>query len=42
MEAPKKSTPWTDMNGQQKITFVCKVVVSVISFGFIFPNLMND
>jgi hypothetical protein len=42
MEAPKKSTPWTAMNGSQKFMFVCKVVVSVISFGFIFPNLMND
>jgi hypothetical protein len=42
MEAPRKSRPWTDMSGQQKVIFVCKVIVSVISFGFIFPNLMND
>ena len=42
MEASKKSTPWTAMSGQQKFLFVCKVVVSVISFGIIFPNLMND
>ena len=42
MDAPSKSTPWGAMTGQQKIRFVCKVVVSVISFGFIFPNLMND
>jgi len=42
MEAPKKSRPWSAMSGQQKLTFVCKVVVSIISFGFIFPNLMND
>ena len=42
MEAPKKSRPWSAMSGQQKFVFVCKVAVSVISFGFIFPNLMND
>jgi len=42
MEMPKKSKPWTAMSGQQKFSFVCKVVVSIISFGFIFPNLMND
>jgi hypothetical protein len=42
MEAPKKSRPWNEMTGQQKLTFVCKLVVSIISFGFIFPNLMND
>jgi hypothetical protein len=42
MEAPKKYRPWTHMNGQQKFSFVCKLVVSIISFGFIFPNLMND
>jgi hypothetical protein len=42
MNAPRKPTPWGEMTGQQKVTFVCKVVVSVITFGFIFPNLMND
>jgi hypothetical protein len=42
MEAPKKSKPWAAMSGQQKLAFVCKVVVCIISFGFIFPNLMND
>jgi hypothetical protein len=38
----KKSLPWKEMNGQQKFSFVCKLVVSIISFGFIYPNLMND
>jgi hypothetical protein len=42
MNAPKKSKPWTEMNGQQKFNFVCKLVISIISFGFIYPNLMND
>ena len=42
MEAPKKSTPWVEMTVQQKFKFVCKLVVCIISFGFVFPNLMND
>jgi len=42
MEPLKKTKPWAAMTGQQKLGFVCKVVVSIISFGFIFPNLMND
>jgi hypothetical protein len=42
METPKKSMPWKEMTGQQKFKFVCKLAVSIISFGFIFPNLMSD
>ena len=42
MNAPKKSLPWKDMSIKQKTVFVCKLVVSIISFGFIYPNLMSD
>jgi hypothetical protein len=42
MQIPKKSTPWAEMTGNQKAMFVCKLVISIVSFGFIFPNLMND
>jgi hypothetical protein len=42
MPESKKSTPWAEMTGQQKFGFVCKLVISIISFGFIYPNLMND
>jgi hypothetical protein len=42
MNAPKKSVPWKEMTGKQKTVFVCKLVVSIISFGFIYPNLMSD
>jgi hypothetical protein len=42
MEAPKKSKPWAEMDGQQKFAFICKLVISIASFGFIYPNLMND
>jgi len=30
------------MNPRQKTVFILKLTVSIISFGFIFPNLMND
>lgn len=30
------------MSPRQKTVFILKIVVSVISFGMIFPNLMND
>jgi len=30
------------MTSKQKTVFICKLVVSIISFGFIFPNLMSD
>lgn len=42
MNAPKKSLPWAEMTAQQKATFVLKLAISIISFGFIYPNLMSD
>ena len=42
MQAPKKSKPWAQMSGAEKFSFVCKLTLSIVSFGFIFPNLMND
>ena len=42
MNAPKKSLPWKVMTGKQKFVFVCKLALSIISFGFIYPNLMSD
>jgi len=42
MQAPKKSKSWAEMTGQQKFGFICKLAISIISFGFIYPNLMND
>ena len=30
------------MTGKQKFVFVCKLALSIISFGFIYPNLMSD
>jgi hypothetical protein len=30
------------MSPSQKFVFICKLAVSILSFGFIFPNLMGD
>ena len=42
MNAPKKSKPWAEMSKQQKMVFVFKLSLSILSFGFIYPNLMSD
>jgi hypothetical protein len=42
MNAAKKSIPWNEMTRKQKAVFVGKLVVSILSFGFIYPNLMGD
>ena len=31
-----------EMTGKQKLVFVLKVSVCVISFGMIYPNIMHD
>jgi len=38
----KEKLTFKQMSPGQKTVFVLKVIVSVISFGMIFPNLMND
>lgn len=30
------------MSGSQKTVFILKLVISIVSFGMIFPNLMSD
>jgi len=42
MNTPKKSKPWAAMNRQEKAVFVFKLSISILSFGFIYPNLMGD
>ena len=39
--AQRKLT-FKEMSPNQKIVFVLKLTVSILSFGFIFPNLMGD
>ena len=37
-----KPVRFKQMSPGQKLVFICKLVVSIVSFGFIFPNLMSD
>lgn len=36
------SLPYAQMSKGQKIVFIGKLVISILSFGFIFPNLTGD
>ena len=36
------STPFKDMTPRHKVSFILKLAACIISFGFIFPNVMND
>ena len=40
--AARKSTPFNKMTPRQKFVFICKLTVSIASFGIIFPNVMTD
>ena len=37
-----RGTPFADMRPNQKMLFVLKVVLCVVSFGFVFPNVMSS
>ena len=34
--------PFSRMSGTEKVKHVAKVVVFLLSFGFIFPNILSD
>jgi hypothetical protein len=38
----QKSLAFRDMTPKQKAAFVLKLAVLILSFGFIYPNLMRD
>ena len=38
--AQQNKLTFQNMSPKQKFIFVCKIMVSIVSFGFIFPN--ND
>ena len=43
MERPKSlGTPYKDMPKDQKIRFVFKLVLCILTFGFAFPNIMGE
>lgn len=39
---PAKGTPYKDMTPRQKVVWVLKLAISIMSFGIAFPNVMSD
>lgn len=37
-----QSLPYAQMSRGQKLVFIGKLAISILSFGFIFPNLTSD
>lgn len=43
MPDPKREgTPYNEMKTSQKVKFILKVIVCVLTFGMAFPNVMSD
>jgi hypothetical protein len=40
--SPHPSIKFSEMARREKIVFVLKLAVCIVSFGMIFPNIMND
>jgi hypothetical protein len=41
--APKdRGTPFNQMSGTRKTFFIFKLIISIITFGLAFPNVMAD
>ena len=36
------SRPYKEMTRREKLMFVLKLAACILSFGFIYPNIMND
>jgi hypothetical protein len=37
-----QGTPYGEMSSNQKVRFVLKLVVCILTFGFAFPNIMGE
>ena len=38
----KKPMPYAEMTGSQKLRFVAKLAICILTFGFVFPNIMGE
>jgi hypothetical protein len=38
----QEGTPYGRMTPRQKVKFVLKLAVCILTFGFVFPNIMGD
>jgi len=36
------STPYAQMKPAQKVRFILKLAACILTFGFVFPNVMSD
>jgi hypothetical protein len=37
-----RGTPFKDMSRGRKTLFICKLAISIVTFGLAFPNVMAD
>ena len=37
-----KSVSFKEMSPRQKVVFICKLTISILSFGFLYPHLWSD
>ena len=37
-----RGTPYYKMTTAEKFRFICKLAVCILTFGFVFPNVMGD
>ena len=45
MEDPNRKpegTPYREMQPAQKVRFILKLAICILSFGIVFPNVMSD
>jgi hypothetical protein len=35
-------TPYKEMNPRQKVLFIVKLAICILTFGMAFPNVMSD
>jgi hypothetical protein len=42
MDRKRFGTPYNEMSKQQKVMWVMKLVVCILTFGFAFPNVMGE
>jgi hypothetical protein len=38
----QEGTPYAQMTRTQKVRFIVKLAICIITFGFVFPNIMGD
>ena len=37
-----EGTPYKDMKPMQKVSFILKLTICILTFGMAFPNVMSD